>query len=429
MEYPFPLQILQTVSAANPWTYLVFAVIGFGFGYVLEISGFGNSKKLAAQFYFRELTVLKVMFGAIVTAMVLIFTMIGLGIVDYSLIWVNPTYLWSGIVGGLIMGVGFIVGGFCPGTSLVSAFTGKIDGIFFVLGVTAGIFAFGETEWLYDYWWQTSGSLGRLTIMDWLNLPNGVVVTIIVAMALFMFWGSEQLERIFGKRDLAKEPKLRVYGAVALFAVAFGTILIGSPGIDQKLERTTFTREIGVEGASLKLSANELLNQRLAQVSPAEMYHTMFDNGLVTVLLDVRPEADYNIYHLSNALNVPLVQISSIVPQLQAKHSPNTIYFVMSNDEETATQAWKTLVGNGVKNVYILEGGLNNWIAFFGADDPEIKPLTEISTPEQLRYNFPAVLGSRYKSCYPDPQKWEELEYEPVIKLELQRDKSGGGCG
>jgi rhodanese-related sulfurtransferase len=429
MEYPFPLQILQTVSAANPWTYLVFAVIGFGFGYVLEISGFGNSKKLAAQFYFRELTVLKVMFGAIVTAMVLLFTMIGLGIVDYSLIWVNPTYLWSGIVGGLIMGVGFIVGGFCPGTSLVSAFTGKIDGIFFVLGGLVGIFAFGETEWLYDYWWQTSGSLGRLTIMDWLNLPNGVVVTIIVAMALFMFWGSEQLERIFGKRDLAKEPKLRVYGAVALFAAAFGTILIGSPGIDQKLERTTFTREIGIEGASLKLSANELLNQRLAQVSPAEMYHTMFDNGLVTVLLDVRPEADYNIYHLNNALNVPLVQIPTIVPQLQAKHSPNTIYFVMSNDEEIATQAWKILVGSGVKNVYILEGGLNNWIAFFGADDPEIKPLTGNATPEQLRYDFPAVLGSRYESCYPDPQKWEELEYEPVIKLELQRDKSGGGCG
>lgn len=429
MEYPFPLQILQTVSAANPWTYLVFAVIGFGFGYVLEISGFGNSKKLAAQFYFRELTVLKVMFGAIVTAMVLLFTMIGLGIVDYSLIWVNPTYLWSGIVGGLIMGVGFIVGGFCPGTSLVSAATGKIDGIFFVLGGLVGIFAFGETEWLYDYWWQTSGYLGRLTIMDWLNLPNGVVVTIIIAMALFMFWGSEQLERIFGKRDLAKEPKLRVYGAVALFAVAFGTILIGSPGIDQKLERTTFTREIGIEGASLKLSANELLNQRLAQVSPAEMYHTMFDNGLATVLLDVRPEADYNIYHLNNALNVPLVQIPTIVPQLQAKHSPNTIYFVMSNDEEIATQAWKILVGSGVKNVYILEGGLNNWIAFFGSDDPEIKPLTGISTPEQLRYDFPAVLGSRYSSCYPDSQKWEELEYEPVIKLELQRDKSGGGCG
>jgi rhodanese-related sulfurtransferase/uncharacterized membrane protein (DUF485 family) len=429
MEYPFPLQILQTVSADAPWTYLVFALIGFGFGYVLEIAGFGNSKKLAAQFYFRELTVLKVMFGAIVTAMVLLFSMIGLGVLNYEALWVNPTYLWSGIVGGLIMGVGFIVGGFCPGTSLVSAATGKIDGIFFVLGGLVGIFAFGETEWLYDYWWQTSGYLGRFTIMDWLNLPNGVVVTIIVAMALFMFWGGEHLERIFGNRDLNKEPKARVYGAVALFAVALGTILIGSPSLEQKLERTYFTRDIGIEGASLRLSAEELLANRLAQASPAEVYHTMFDNGLITVLLDVRPESDYNLYHLNNALNVPLAQIPTVISQLQAKHSPNTVYFVMSNDEVDATAAWRILVGSGVKNVYILEGGLNNWIAFFGEDDPEITPLAGATTPEQLRYDFPAVLGSRYTSCYPDPQKWEELEFEPVIKLELQRDKSGGGCG
>ena len=74
--------------------------------------------KLAAQFYFKDMTVLKVMFTAIVVAMVLIFLTTGFGWLDFNLIWVNPTYLWPGIVGGLIMGVGFIVGGFCPGTSL-----------------------------------------------------------------------------------------------------------------------------------------------------------------------------------------------------------------------------------------------------------------------------------------------------------------------
>ena len=137
--------------------YLVFGLIGFGFGFVLESSGFGNSKKLAAQFYFKDLTVLKVMFGAIVTAMVLIFAMVGLGILDYNLVWVNPTYLWPGIVGGLIMGVGFIVGGFCPGTSLVAMATRKIDGLFFVLGGLFGIFLFGETERFYDMWWNFSG--------------------------------------------------------------------------------------------------------------------------------------------------------------------------------------------------------------------------------------------------------------------------------
>jgi uncharacterized membrane protein len=116
MTFPLPLETL----IGKPLMYALFALIGFGFGFVLESSGFGNSKKLAAQFYFRDMTVLKVMFGAIVTAMVLIFTMVGLGVLDFNQLWVNPTYLWSGIVGGLIMGVGFIVGGFCPGTSLVA---------------------------------------------------------------------------------------------------------------------------------------------------------------------------------------------------------------------------------------------------------------------------------------------------------------------
>ena len=116
-----------------------------GFGAVLEMSGFGDSRKLAAQFYFKEMTVLKVMFTGIIVACVLIFLSSSLGLLNYDRIWVNPTYLWPEIVGGLIMGVGFIIGGFCPGTSLVAAATLKLDGIFFVLGGLFGVWAFGES--------------------------------------------------------------------------------------------------------------------------------------------------------------------------------------------------------------------------------------------------------------------------------------------
>ena len=125
---PFPLAL--TAILGKPLAYLIFLLIGFGFGYVLESSGFAHSPKLAAQFYFKDMTVLKVMFTGIIVAMVLIFGSTAFGWLDYRLIWVNPTYLWPGIVGGLIMGVGFIVGGFCPGTSLVAMATGKIDGMF-----------------------------------------------------------------------------------------------------------------------------------------------------------------------------------------------------------------------------------------------------------------------------------------------------------
>ena len=107
-EFPLPLGELF-----GHWgSYAVYALVGVAFGWVLESAGFGNSKKLAAQFYFKDLTVFKVMFTAIIVAMTLIFLSSAAGLLDYNLIWVPPTYLWPGIVGGLIMGVGFIVGGY-----------------------------------------------------------------------------------------------------------------------------------------------------------------------------------------------------------------------------------------------------------------------------------------------------------------------------
>ena len=100
-------------GSAGPWAAaLVSLTIGVGFGFMLERAGFGDSRRMAAQFYFTEMRVLKVMFTAILTAMMLVFWGWALGLVDYERIWVNPTFLWSGILGGLILGAGFIIGGF-----------------------------------------------------------------------------------------------------------------------------------------------------------------------------------------------------------------------------------------------------------------------------------------------------------------------------
>src|SRR5512133_1506847 len=93
---------------------LTFGAIGFGFGAVLELGGFGDTRKLAAQFYLRDMTVLKVMFTAMMVAAVLVAGAASFGLLDMSRVWVNPTYLWPGIAGGLVMGVGFILRGFCP---------------------------------------------------------------------------------------------------------------------------------------------------------------------------------------------------------------------------------------------------------------------------------------------------------------------------
>src|SRR5512134_2255848 len=271
----FPLPEFIAVSAANPWTYVLFGVIGFAFGFTLEMSGFGDSRKLAAQFYFKELTVIKVMFTAIVTAMVLLFGAVGLGLLNFEQVWVNPTYLWPGIVGGLIMGVGFIIGGFCPTTSLASASTGKIDGMLFMLGGFVGAFLFGETEPLFTNWYNNAGYYGRVTLDQVFNLPVGVVVLLVVLMALFMFWGAEQLERIFGKKDLSKEPKLRVAGAGVLLALAVGVVFIGSPSFEERYSKVQFTRE--VDKQQVKFTADQMLEMRLVQIAPAEMFKTVYN--------------------------------------------------------------------------------------------------------------------------------------------------------
>jgi rhodanese-related sulfurtransferase len=409
----FPLSLETLVG--KPLMYVVFALLGFGFGYVLESSGFGNSRILSAQFYFRNMTVLKVMFGAIITAMVLLFLMVGLGILDYNLVWVNPTYLWSGILGGLIMGAGFIIGGFCPGTSLVAMATRKLDGLFFVLGVLFGIFLFGETERFYDLWWNFSGYLGRLTIPDWLNLPTGVVVTGIVLMALFMFWGAEQLERIFGGRDLSAEPKVRLAGAAVLLGLAIAIVFIGDTTVDDKWNRVAAVKET-------------LLEQREVQIHPGELLETIANDSLKTIVLDVRPQNEYNLFHIAGSVNIPVTELAAYVPEIHAKQALNTVFVVVSNDEQAATEAWKTLTAESVPNAYILEGGINNWIETFGKDDPNITPVSQTSSDDRLNYTFPSALGDRYECASPNPHEWE-LDFLPKIKLEFKRDKSGGGCG
>ena len=435
----FPLPEFIAVSASNPWTYVLFGVIGFAFGFTLEMSGFGDSRKLAAQFYFTELTVLKVMFTAIVTAMVLLFGAVALGVLNFSQVWVNPTYLWSGILGGLIMGVGFIVGGFCPTTSLASASTGKIDGMLFMLGGFVGAFLFGETEQYFTNWYNNAGYFGRVTLDQVFNLPIGVVVLLVVLMALFMFWGSEQLERIVGKKDMSREPKLRLVGAGALVVLALAVVFIGSPSLEQRYARVTFTRTETIpqlEGQdpivnTYTYSADQMLENRLVFVTPAEAFKARYNQAMNPIYIDVRSEADFNLYHIEGAINIPVERIEEVVPVLLTEPATNSVFILMSNDEIAAVKAWKVLVASGLSNSYVLEGGVNNWIAFFGEDDKTLEAIRPAfnPAPDQLAYVFPAALGNRYESCDPSPIEYENLEFEARIKLQLKRDKSGGGCG
>ena len=194
---PWDLEALFGQAAAG----FLYLLIGFAFGFIIESAGFGDARRLAAQFYWRNLAVLKVMLTAILVAMVLIFWSTALGWLDYDEVWVNPTYLAPGILGGLIMGAGFVLGGFCPGTSLVGAATLKVDAIWFLAGAAVGILGFGETVELFNDFWHAT-HLGRLTLQDWLGLSTGVLVLVLVALGIIGLWAAERLRRwLYGGLD------------------------------------------------------------------------------------------------------------------------------------------------------------------------------------------------------------------------------------
>ena len=105
--------VLKITHLANtPVDFFIALCIGFFFGLVLESGGLANCRKIAGVFYLYDVTVVKVMFTAILTAMLLIFTSSALGVLDFSLVHVPETFIYSYLLAGVILGVGMVMGGY-----------------------------------------------------------------------------------------------------------------------------------------------------------------------------------------------------------------------------------------------------------------------------------------------------------------------------
>jgi uncharacterized membrane protein YedE/YeeE len=176
-------------------TALVIAVaLGIAFGWFLERGGMGNASKLSGQFYFTDLSVLKLMFSAIVTAALGLFWLSWAGLLDLSRVYVPETFIVPQLVGGVIFGAGFAVGGLCPGTSCVAAATGRRDGLALIGGMLVGVFAFGEAFPRIEPF-ANSTARGAWTLPQAFGVSYGTVVGMVVAAALGAFAGAEWLER------------------------------------------------------------------------------------------------------------------------------------------------------------------------------------------------------------------------------------------
>jgi len=181
------------------WNFVIAILVGIAFGFILEASGFSSSRNIAGVFYGYNFVVLRVFFTAVIVAMVGLLYFAYFGWINLSQIFILPTYWPSMLLGGVIMGFGFLMGGFCPGTSFTAISIGKIDGLVFTIGLYIGIFIFSESFPLFKNFYN-SGNLGHVTLTDVTGISASWFAFAFTIIALAAFWVTMLIEKKVRKR-------------------------------------------------------------------------------------------------------------------------------------------------------------------------------------------------------------------------------------
>ncbi|MCF6193240.1 MAG: YeeE/YedE family protein [Kangiellaceae bacterium] len=180
-------------------TIILAIIVGLAFGFVLHRVGAGNPQYIINMLRLQDLHLARVILFAIGISSLLLFFLLSTGLINESHISIKTASIGV-IVGGLIFGIGFAVGGYCPGTCLVGVGGGRKDALFFVLG---GLIGAGVFTLIYEWLTATFPSLfeviagGKVTIADTgvdkfdgllHNLPSLVIAGSIALVFMFGAW-------------------------------------------------------------------------------------------------------------------------------------------------------------------------------------------------------------------------------------------------
>ncbi|MGE5479364.1 MAG: DUF6691 family protein [Chloroflexota bacterium] len=331
---------------SNNLNFIVALVVGILFGAILEQAGFSTSKKLVGLFYGYDFTVLRVFFTAGVTAMLGVVAFNHFGILDASLIYVNPLFVKSAIVGGLIMGLGFVVGGFCPGTSVCAAAIGKIDAIIFIAGSFVGVLIFAEGYSFFEPLYKAD-FLGFPRAWETLGISQALFAILMTLMAVGSFVFVTIVEKRVNKIDGGKLRLKPVYtaGAVVLLAIAVSSFAM--PDRRESLLAKSQDPEF-------------VASKNIGRMSPDELAFWLIDGNTRMTILDLRTEKEFAAMQLPRSKNIKLSDLmDKDIDKTLGKRSMTAV--IISNTEAPETRAAAIAMELGYKNVKILQGGLNNF--------------------------------------------------------------------
>jgi rhodanese-related sulfurtransferase len=330
----------------NELNFVVALFLGIAFGFILEQAGFSTSKKLVGLFYGYDFTVLRVFFTAGVTAMLGVIVLTHFGLLDVNLIYINPTFLWSAIVGGFIMGLGFVIGGYCPGTSFCGAAIGKIDAMFFVLGSFIGVFIFAEGYPVFESLYKAE-SWGFVRIFDTIGMSQGLFAFLLTAVAVGAFWTTTLIEnKVNGKPNPEFQP-VRLYIAVSGIAMIFGFSAFFLPDIHE-----SYTNDVKDKDYVNAYKINEMTIDEFA--------FRLIDNDKNLQVIDLRPESEYKKFSLPKSHNIILKNLFDKDMQKLLAIEGKLNVFIAENEFESKQAA---IIADrlGYNDIKILDGGLKNF--------------------------------------------------------------------
>ncbi len=384
--------------------YIIALIIGIGFGFALEQAGFASTKKLVGLFYGYDFTVLRVFFTAGVTAMVGVIVLNHLNLLDVSIIYINPTFLWSALIGGGIMGLGFIIGGFCPGTSACAAATGRVDGMAFIVGSIIGILGFAEGYPLLKDLYLAE-SWGPVLMSDQLGMSRegfGLVMIIVAAGAFVMTQIIEN--RINGKETKWFKPVL-----------IKNSILIATPILIVLLVVITPNKtEVMNTRIDEKIAAGEC-NPRLMDAD--KLTYELMNQYYKYNVIDVRSPEAYKAFHIPTAINIPLEELSS----------QQNLGIIIQNIKTNVFYGDDMMQAQRACMVSKYFGKSDNFALHITADNYEqqyynISELTDYSTKEDVElYTFRKHAAEKLKEIEESVANLDKL----VIK---KATRVAGGC-
>jgi len=359
---------------SNEFNFVVALLVGIAFGFVLEQAGFSTTKKLVGLFYGYDFTVLKVFFTAGVTAMIGVLAFAHLGILDLEMIYVNPTFLRSALAGGAIMGAGFIIGGFCPGTSICALATGKIDAFWFIVGSAFGILLFMEFYPFMESFYLAD-NMGNLRFDQFLGISKEWFATIITAIALFAFFFTQKIQdHIQGVKPHYPKKRVIKYSIYMILPFLIIALIAFIPDSSERMMK----------------QVNNPENQKEAKEISADKLGIELTNNYYRInLIDLRSPSKFKEDPLPLAINIPLDSLLNREwhKYFTQKHKTNIFY---ADSIVTAQKAYVLAQFIGSADSYILNESTTVFRNLFF--NPQLPEVTASKKEHQL-YQFRTETG------------------------------------